>query len=65
MAELKSVSYEEFGAIGDGIAEDFEAVYNAHVYANENGLPVKAKSGTERKFHIHNLLLLIIFLFLS
>ena len=52
MAELKYVSYEEFGAVGDGIAEDFEAVYKAHVYANESGLPVKARSGA--KYYLHS-----------
>lgn len=40
----KYVSYEEFGAIGDGITDDFEAIAAAHAYANENALTVKTKS---------------------
>jgi hypothetical protein len=37
------VTYEEFGAKGDGIADDFPAIYAAHVYANEHGLTVRAR----------------------
>ena len=44
MSEKKYVSYEDFGAIGDGVADDFEAIEAAHIYANANGLEVKAKS---------------------
>ncbi len=39
------VTYEEFGAVGDGVAEDFPAIYKAHEYANANGLSVKAREG--------------------
>ncbi|MBQ3015937.1 MAG: hypothetical protein IJD79_04075 [Clostridia bacterium] len=42
--EKKYVTYEEFGAIGDGKADDFEAIEKAHIYANANALSVKAKS---------------------
>ena len=38
----KYVTYEEFGAVGNGIVDDFPAIYAAHVYANEHGLTVKA-----------------------
>lgn len=38
--ELQAVTYEAFGAVGDGIADDYEAILKAHEYANENGLPV-------------------------
>ena len=41
----KYVTYEEFGAVGDGAHEDFEAIWRAHEYANENGLSVKGKPG--------------------
>ena len=44
MEEL-TVNYESFGAIGDGVADDFEAIAKAHEYANEHGLPVKCNSG--------------------
>ena len=42
MENKKYVTYEEFGAKGDGVADDFAAIYAAHVYANEHGLTVKA-----------------------
>ena len=35
------VSYERFGAVGDGKADDQAAIAKAHEYANEKGLPVK------------------------
>ena len=35
--------YSDFGAKGDGVTDDFDALYNTHVYANENGLEVKEK----------------------
>ena len=35
------VSYEEFGAVGDGVTNDFAAIYAAHLYANEHKLPIK------------------------
>ncbi|MBQ3046179.1 MAG: hypothetical protein IJD49_09520 [Clostridia bacterium] len=37
------VTYEAFGAVGDGKTDDFEAIIKAHEYANENGLSVFAK----------------------
>ena len=40
----KAVCYADFGAIGDGIANDFESLMRAHEYANEKGLPVVAES---------------------
>ena len=42
---LKYVTYEQFGAKGDGKTDDYEAIVKAHEYANANKLPVKAKSG--------------------
>ena len=42
MSEKKYVTYEEFGAVGDGVTEDFAAIKAAHDYANEHGLPVIA-----------------------
>ena len=44
MSDKKYVSYEEFGAVGDGVADDFDAIEAAHKYANENCIPVKTKS---------------------
>lgn len=36
------VTYEDFGAAGDGKTDDFEAIIKTHEYANENGLSVLA-----------------------
>lgn len=36
------VAYEDFGAVGDGKADDFEAVVKTHEYANTNDLSVLA-----------------------
>ena len=36
------ITYEQFGAVGDGIADDLPAIAAAHAYANANGLPVKS-----------------------
>ena len=43
--EKKIVYYSEFGAIGDGKAEDFPAIKACHEYANENGCKVMADAG--------------------
>ena len=36
------VTYEDFGAVGDGKADDLEAIVKTHEYANANGLSVFA-----------------------
>ncbi len=36
------VTYEDFGAVGDGKTDDFEAIVKAHEYANANGRSVCA-----------------------
>lgn len=41
---VKVVTYEEFGAVGDGVAEDSEAIRKAHEYANEHGLKVLGRA---------------------
>ena len=46
----KTVSYEAFGAVGDGITDDFDAIRAAHDYANANGLDVKAEG--DKKYYI-------------
>ena len=40
--EQAYVTYEEFGAVGDGVTDDFDAILAAHAYANEQDLPVRA-----------------------
>lgn len=44
MSDKKYVNYEDFGAVGDGVTDDFDAIEAAHNYANANGLEVKTKS---------------------
>ena len=39
------VTYEQFGAVGDGKADDQKAIVAAHAAANEKGLPVRAGDG--------------------
>lgn len=39
----RPVSYEAFGAIGDGVADDLPAIVEAHAFANAHGLPVRSK----------------------
>ncbi len=39
------VTYEQFGAVGDGKADDQTAIVAAHEAANAKGLPVKAGDG--------------------
>ena len=36
------VTYDDFGAVGDGKTNDFEAIYKTHEFANEHKLTVKA-----------------------
>lgn len=51
MEDKKFVTYADFGAVGDGVTDDFEAIYRAHEYANENGLPVVINDG--KTYYIH------------
>ena len=44
------VCYSDFGAAGDGVTDDFNAILAAHEYANEHGLPVVARSGARYLF---------------
>lgn len=39
----RPVSYEAFGAVGDGVADDLPAIVEAHAFANTHGLPVKSR----------------------
>ena len=43
--EKAYVSYADFGAVGNGKADDMAAICKAHEYANEKGLPVRAEDG--------------------
>ncbi len=42
---LEPVTYKEFGAVGDGKTDDFDAIIAAHAFANNYNLPVKADKG--------------------
>lgn len=37
-----TVTYEDFGAVGDGVADDMEPICRAHEFANLHRLPVRA-----------------------
>ena len=39
----RCVRYEDFGAVGDGVADDLPAICRAHEYANEHGLCVRSR----------------------
>ena len=45
VARSAEVTYEEFGAKGDGKTDDRRAIVAAHAAANERGLPVRARDG--------------------
>lgn len=45
MINERYVSYEDFGATGDGVTDDMPAIVKAHEYANANKLPVRARDG--------------------
>lgn len=44
-ADRSVVTYEAYGAVGDGVADDLPAICKAHAYANEHGLSVRSKQG--------------------
>lgn len=39
------IRYEDFGAVGDGVTDDAEAIRAAHAAANEQGLAVEGRAG--------------------
>ena len=44
-AAASEVTYEAFGAVGDGVTDDLPAICKAHDHANKSGLPVRSKPG--------------------
>lgn len=40
--ETNTVKYSDFGAVGDGVTNDFDAIKKTHEYANEMGYKVEA-----------------------
>jgi len=51
-APTKYLTYEQFGAKGDGVSDDFPAIIATHAAANEKGLAVKAAAG--KTYYIGN-----------
>ena len=47
------VRYSDFGAVGDGVANDFAAIKAAHDYANERGLAVEGSAGKTYRLGEH------------
>ena len=41
----QAIYYSEYGASGDGVTDDFDAIISAHAAANEAGLKVRADAG--------------------
>ena len=39
------LTYEQFGAVGDGMTDDMPAIVRTHAAANRQNLPVRARSG--------------------
>lgn len=46
------VLYSDFGAVGDGVCDDFESIFASHEFANAHALPVRADEG--KTFYIHH-----------
>lgn len=44
------ITYEDFGAVGDGVTDDSEAIRKAHENANACGMPVRGRS--DAKYYI-------------
>ena len=47
---INYVTYEMFGALGDGLTNDYQAIYNTHIYANANRISVVANA--EKTYYI-------------
>ena len=43
--DVRNIYYEDFGAVGDGVTDDFFAIKSCHSYANMHGHTVNAKTG--------------------
>lgn len=48
--EVPVVTYEAFGAVGDGVTDDLPAICKAHDHANKKGLPVR--SNPDATYHL-------------
>ncbi|MBE6645552.1 MAG: hypothetical protein E7612_09310 [Ruminococcaceae bacterium] len=43
--DISVLYYEDFGAVGDGVTDDYKAIYLTHEAANESGQTVRARDG--------------------
>ena len=43
--DISSVRYSDFGAVGDGVVDDYNAIWETHAEANRSGLTVIADPG--------------------
>ena len=55
LQQNNSVTYEEFGAIGDGVTDDLPAICAAHDHANTHDLAVKTRP--DATYHLGHLAL--------
>lgn len=44
-SDISFVTYEDFGAVGDGVTDDFAAINKTHTFANESGQKVLGTPG--------------------
>ena len=51
---MLKLTYSAYGAVGDGVADDFNAIKATHTYANANGLTVYAEEGKTYNLGQHN-----------
>ena len=51
---MLKLTYSSYGAVGDGVTDDFLAIKATHAYANANGLTVYADEGKTYNLGQHN-----------
>ena len=51
---MLKLTYSSYGAVGDGVTDDFYAIKAAHAYANDNGLTIYADDGKTYYLGQHN-----------
>ena len=52
--DISVLYYEDFGAKGDGVTDDFQAFYETHKMANQGGQKVMGTAGAEYYLHVSN-----------
>ena len=48
------VYYKDFGAVGDGVTDDYQAIYNTHIFANQGGQKVMGEANARYYIHVFN-----------